>query len=59
MKRILIYKKVIENGEYDILKEIDYSEIANTVKTKYAGMRVFGMSPRSRLENCFRNIKRF
>lgn len=38
MKRILIYKKVIENGEYDILKEIDYSEIANTVKTKYAGI---------------------
>lgn len=38
MKRILIYKKIIENGEYDILNNIDYNKISQTVKFKYKGI---------------------
>lgn len=38
MKRILIYKQIIKNGEYDICHSIDYDRLFQTVKQKYSGI---------------------
>lgn len=38
MKRILIYKQVIKNGEYDILNPIIYPKLAETIQKEYHGI---------------------
>lgn len=38
MKRILIYKQIIKNGEYDICHSIDYDRLFQTVKQEYSGI---------------------
>ena len=35
MSKILIYKNVIPNGEYDIFNMIDFRKVSDTVKTSY------------------------
>lgn len=38
MKRILIYKKIVENGEYDLFHSIDYTRLDQTIDTCYHGI---------------------